>query len=93
MSIKPSMMNLGCVPNGFSSTRARLLSSSYLEAHSRHLLAASPQTDASHLAASFVEFDLGAMPIVDAEDALIGIVTRTDLLRLLISGAHIERWA
>ncbi|WP_020681723.1 HPP family protein [Marinobacterium rhizophilum] len=61
--------------------------------HSRHLLAASPQTDASHLAASFVEFDLGAMPIVDEEDALVGIVTRTDLLRLLISGAHIERWA
>lgn len=61
--------------------------------HGRHLLAASPQTDASHLAASFVEFDLGAMPIVDAQDALVGIVTRTDLLRLLITGAHIERWA
>ncbi|ANG61781.1 hypothetical protein A8C75_04340 [Marinobacterium aestuarii] len=61
--------------------------------HGRHLLAASPQTDASHLAASFVEFDLGAMPIVDTEDKLVGIVTRTDLLRLLITGAHIEGWA
>jgi len=40
-----------------------------------------------------VEFGIGAMPIVDSHDALVGIVTRTDLLRLLISGAHIERWA
>jgi CBS domain-containing protein len=61
--------------------------------HGRHLLAASPHTDASHLAASFVEFDLGAMPIVDAKDRLVGIVTRTDLLRLLITGAHLEGWA
>nr|WP_067287488.1 CBS domain-containing protein [Marinobacterium profundum] len=61
--------------------------------HGRHLLAASAQTDVSHLAASFVEFDLGAMPIVDAEDRLVGIVTRTDLLRLLITDAHIEGWA
>ncbi|UTW10003.1 CBS domain-containing protein [Marinobacterium rhizophilum] len=61
--------------------------------HGRHLLAASPTTDASHLAASFVEFDLNAIPIVDADDTLVGIVTRTDLLRLLITGAHIERWA
>lgn len=61
--------------------------------YSRHLLAASPETDVSHLAASFVEFGIGAMPIVDSQDGLVGIVTRTDLLRLLISGAHIERWA
>jgi CBS domain-containing protein len=67
--------------------------SSVASIYSRHLLAASPETDVSHLAASFVEFGIGAMPIVDSHDALVGIVTRTDLLRLLISGAHIERWA
>ncbi|GGO85109.1 hypothetical protein GCM10011348_32900 [Marinobacterium nitratireducens] len=61
--------------------------------YSRHLIAASPDTDAAHLAATFVEYEIGAIPIVDERDRLVGIVTRTDLLRLLISGARIESWA
>ncbi|NVK42632.1 MAG: CBS domain-containing protein [Oceanospirillaceae bacterium] len=61
--------------------------------YSRHLIAASPDTEASQLAATFVEYEVGAIPIVDSRDRLVGIVTRTDLLRLLISGARIESWA
>jgi len=32
------------------------------------------------------------MPVFDANHELLGIITRTDLLRMIISGAHVERW-
>ncbi len=62
-------------------------------AYSGHLIAASPDTNVAQLAANFVEYRISALPIVDNNDKLVGIVTRTDLLRLLITGAHIEGWA
>lgn len=60
--------------------------------YSRTLLAASPETDVHQIAASFIEYDISAMPVFDANHELLGIITRTDLLRMIISGAHVERW-
>ncbi len=61
--------------------------------YTRKLIAASPETDVSVISATFIEFDINAMPVFDHHDQLLGIVCRSDLLRLLISGSHIESWA
>lgn len=61
--------------------------------YTRKLIAASPETDVSVISATFIEFDINAMPVFDHKDQLLGIVCRSDLLRLLISGSHIESWA
>lgn len=62
------------------------------EIYSRQLIAATAETRVQDVAVSFIEHEINAMPVVNHEDTLIGIVCRTDLLRLLVSGPHLERW-
>lgn len=56
------------------------------------LIAASPETLIQDVAINFIENDINAVPVVDKTDKVVGIVCRTDLLRLLVSGPHLERW-
>jgi len=58
----------------------------------RKLTAAIPETLIQDVAMNFIENDLNAIPVVNEEDKVVGIVCRTDLLRLLVSGPHLERW-
>ncbi|WP_420599267.1 HPP family protein [Neptuniibacter sp.] len=62
------------------------------EIYSRKLIAATPETRVQDVAISFIENEINAMPVVDDQDTIVGIVCRTDLLRLLVSGPHLERW-
>ncbi|SIS47212.1 HPP family protein [Neptunomonas antarctica] len=61
--------------------------------YTRQLIAASPDTDISVISSSFIDYKINAMPVFDEESQLLGIICRSDLLRLLISGPHIESWA
>ena len=61
--------------------------------YTKQLIAASPDTDISVISSSFIEYEINAMPVFDSNNQLLGIVCRSDLLRLLISGSHIESWA
>ncbi|WP_286239916.1 CBS domain-containing protein [Neptuniibacter halophilus] len=60
--------------------------------YDKKLIAATPETRVQDVAINFIENDINAIPVVDKEDKVIGIVCRTDLLRLLVSGPHLERW-
>lgn len=61
--------------------------------YTRQLIAASPDTDISVISSSFIDYKINAMPVFGGENQLLGIICRSDLLRLLISGPHIESWA
>jgi len=61
--------------------------------YTKQMIAGLPTTQTDQIAACFLEFDINGIPILDEQEQLVGIVCRTDLLRLIISGAHIERWA
>lgn len=61
--------------------------------YSQQMIAASPDTEASLIAHALVEHHINAVPIFNNDEQLVGIVTRSDLLRLIITGAHLERWA
>lgn len=58
----------------------------------RKMLVAHPETEVSLLATTFVNYPVNAILVME-DDQLQGIVTRTDLLRLLINNAHVENWA
>lgn len=60
--------------------------------YSKQVVAASPDTQVRQVAQAFVEHGFNAMPVVDGEGKVVGIVTRTDLLHLLVSGPNLERW-
>ena len=61
--------------------------------YTRQLIAASPDTELNTLSNTLLEYDINALPIFDDNNQLLGIVCRADLLRMLVSGAHIEGWA
>lgn len=48
------------------------------------VLTAEPMTPVSKIASIFIEERIGSMPIVDQEKRLVGILTRSDILRTII---------
>ena len=52
----------------------------------RHPLVVHGEDDAEPLLALFEAHDFNAIPVVDAEDHLIGVVTKLSLLRLFRGG-------
>ena len=55
------------------------------------VVAAHPDADVRDIARMFVEQRLGAMPIV-AEDALVGMITRSDILRVVMAHLDLDVW-
>jgi CBS domain-containing protein len=53
----------------------------------RHPMVVHGQDDAEPLLALFEAHDFNAMPVVDAEDYLVGVVTKLSLLRLFRGGS------
>jgi acetoin utilization protein AcuB len=56
------------------------------------VIAATPDTEIREIARMLFEERTGAMPIVDEEERLVGIVTRSDILRALVKHAPLEIW-
>ena len=49
-----------------------------------HVLTSEPTTDISQIAKVFIRERIGGMPIVDQDHQLVGIITRSDILRTVI---------
>lgn len=56
------------------------------------VLTAGPNTGIREIARAMFTERIGSMPIVDDEDNLVGIITRSDILRALITKAPLELW-
>jgi CBS domain-containing protein len=60
---------------------------------SRRVISAGEQTEIRTIAEVMCQRGIGAIPIVDEQVAVIGIVTRSDILRTLVHRAPLELWA
>ena len=58
----------------------------------RQVLTAHPDTSIRDIARVFFEERIGAVPIVDRGETLVGIVTRSDILRTILNSAPLELW-
>ncbi|WP_454062120.1 CBS domain-containing protein [Candidatus Nitrospira salsa] len=58
----------------------------------RNVLSAGPETEIRAIASILFEERIGAMPIVTETGNVIGILTRSDILRTVINKAPIELW-
>jgi acetoin utilization protein AcuB len=56
------------------------------------VLTAHPDTSIRDIARVFFEERIGAVPIVDRGETLVGIVTRSDILRTILNSAPLELW-
>ena len=62
------------------------------EAMSTELLTATRQTEIRLVAETMVESRIGCLPILDADDLLVGIVTTDDVLRSIACHAPLNLW-
>ena len=56
----------------------------------RPAIAATPRASLRDLAAQLVSNQFSGMPVVDADGKVIGVVTESDIVRVLIAGKHLE---
>ncbi|MFZ2960894.1 MAG: CBS domain-containing protein [Candidatus Ozemobacteraceae bacterium] len=59
---------------------------------SEAILTALPQTEIQKIAKTLFEHHIGAMPIIDEQNRLVGIITRSDILRALVHLGPLELW-
>jgi acetoin utilization protein AcuB len=53
---------------------------------SSRLLTAGPDTDISQIARVLCEEHVGSLPIIDEQQTLVGLVTRSDILKAIVEG-------
>lgn len=64
-----------------------------IEAYVNHpVLVAAPEATLLAIAHVLLEERIGAIPIVSGENELLGMITRSDILRLIVSHPHFEQW-
>lgn len=56
-----------------------------------NVLTARPSTEISYIAKIFIDERIGSMPIIDREDHLVGILTRSDILKTLVKLAPLHQ--
>lgn len=56
------------------------------------VLTASPETEIREIARTMFEERIGSMPVVDESGDLVGIITRSDILRTIINLAPLDLW-
>ena len=56
------------------------------------VLVASPDTEIREVAKILFEHRIGAMPVISSSERLVGIITRSDILRTLVNRAPLELW-
>jgi acetoin utilization protein AcuB len=62
------------------------------DAMSQEVITADPVSDIRRVAQVMLEYHLDAVPIVDEQDALIGIVSRSDILRAVMNDPPLTMW-
>jgi len=66
---------------------------SVADAMSKEVISADPVADIRRVAQVMQQYHLHGVPIVDEQDALIGIVSRSDILRALINDPPLNIWS
>jgi acetoin utilization protein AcuB len=58
----------------------------------KSVLTARPETEIRMIAKIMFDERIGALPIVDSDEKLVGILTRSDILRTIVNRAPLELW-
>ena len=62
------------------------------EIMTRRVLVAAPDTPIREIAGTMAEANVHAIPVVDAQQKLLGLVTSTDILACLYNRAPLDMW-
>ena len=60
---------------------------------SRAIITTDPISDIRRVCKVMIDFELNAIPVVDQEDNLVGILSRADIIKAVSNLPHLEIWA
>ncbi len=83
--LKKLIINDGVVESSRNVTVEEIMSSD--------VIATTPMTDIRRIAKVMLDNHIGAMPVVDPEGAIVGIITRSDILYAIIHQPELKLWA
>ena len=63
------------------------------ELMTEEIITADPISDVRRIAQVMHEYNLSAMPVVNAQDELVGLISKTDILKALITDPPLSLWA
>lgn len=57
-----------------------------------YVLTATPETEIREIARIMIDERIGSMPVVDSDLKLVGIITRSDILKIIVNIVPFESW-
>lgn len=60
---------------------------------SKKIITTDPISDIRRVSQVMLDFNLNAIPVVNSDDILVGIVTRNDIIKAVASLPHLQLWA
>jgi len=60
---------------------------------SKKIITTDPISDIRRVSQVMIDFNLNAIPVVNTDDILVGIVTRNDIIKAVASLPHLQLWA
>lgn len=82
------LLRAGIAASGGEAVARRPLS----ELMTARVVLAAPEAEVRAVAEVMVAQHIGAVPVVDAEHRVLGLVSRADILQALVAGAPLELW-
>jgi len=82
----------GLGEDGDQTISLNLKKSTVAESMRQEVLSAHPDTTIREVARTMFEERIGAMPVVDGDQNLVGIVTRSDILKTVMTRAPLKLW-
>jgi len=59
----------------------------------KNIITTDPISDIRRVAQVMIDFNLNAIPVVDTNDVILGVVSRRDMVKALASIPHLQVWA